>query len=167
MAVLDDLREQWKDDPDYHLEEVLLELTEQIGYRMTEMKISKAELARRTGKKPAQISAILSGQRNITLKTIVQMAMALDLRLSCKLSDAAEHVELASLSESLHQATARQKKSLSVYTSALPVSTNTHFDFVGLADIKHDPFPVDQIVIFADVLSVPSSSTGPRLKKAS
>ncbi len=92
-ATYDDLLEELKDDPEFILEGLLVEITEQLCHRMTELKVSRAELARRTGKKPTYISSILNHtKKNPTLQTLVEMAAALDMRLSCRFYDAERFV---------------------------------------------------------------------------
>lgn len=91
MATHDALLAQWENDPEFILEGVIVEITEQICGRMNESKISRAELARLTGKTPTDISAVLSGtQENLTLLTVVELATALGLRLSCRFHRASE-----------------------------------------------------------------------------
>lgn len=146
MAVLDKMRDRWKDDPDFHLEQVLLELSEQVGYRMAELDVSQADLATMLGKKPSQISKFLSGE-NVTLKTVVQFAMALDLRLNVKLTDKEEYVELAALIESLSQCKARQKKKMSLYTANAPGAAKTSFGNFEAPDETKVTFYVEKLGI--------------------
>lgn len=71
--------EQNRDNLWFKLEELLYDLTEHIYERMVEKNMTQRELARRLGVSDAYISKILKGHPNITLKTLVKLAIALDL----------------------------------------------------------------------------------------
>ena len=47
---------------------------------MDDLDVSRADLARRIGKSQAWVSKALSGQQNVTLDTMAQMAWALGVR---------------------------------------------------------------------------------------
>lgn len=68
---------EWEVDPDFILEGVLLAVNERICELMQEKEISRAELARRLGKSRAYVTRLLNGQPNVTLKTLIQIAVAL------------------------------------------------------------------------------------------
>lgn len=75
-------------------EEVLLEATEELYSALLEAEISKSELADKLGKKPAFISKLFRGSHNMTLKTLAEVAYALDKRVKLQLvshSDAKWH----------------------------------------------------------------------------
>jgi transcriptional regulator with XRE-family HTH domain len=63
-------------------EELILQTNETIHATMKRRKITKAELAKRMGKTPAYVTQILAENRNLTLRTIADIALALDLRPS-------------------------------------------------------------------------------------
>ena len=58
-----------------------LDISASVYRRMDELGINKTELARRLGVANSQVSRILSGERNMTLRTIAALEMALDFRL--------------------------------------------------------------------------------------
>ncbi len=73
------LRES-RNSSDYILEGVILDVTEQIVAVMQEQEISRSELAERMGVSRAYITKLLRGEGNTTLRTLVRVALALDLR---------------------------------------------------------------------------------------
>jgi transcriptional regulator with XRE-family HTH domain len=58
-------------------EELILEVTEALVAAMAQQKLTKAQLASRLGKSPAFVTQILNGGRNLTLRTIAEVADAL------------------------------------------------------------------------------------------
>jgi transcriptional regulator with XRE-family HTH domain len=68
-------------DPDYEFDGVAIELGEQIVARMEERGMTQADLARAMGVSRARVSQILRGNDNLTLKSIVAVAIALDSRV--------------------------------------------------------------------------------------
>lgn len=71
--------------PAYILEGLLLEVTERICEEMEEQDISRSELAERLGVSRQYITNFLNTPSNTTLKTIVEMASALDLEVDVTL----------------------------------------------------------------------------------
>lgn len=61
-------------------ETVITEVTEEIWRRMEECGVSKAELARKLGASKGFVSQVLSGSRNMTLRTLADICF----RLECK-----------------------------------------------------------------------------------
>lgn len=59
-----------------------MDLCEATFTRMKELGISKSELARKMGKKPSQLTRMLSGDANVTLQTMAELDAALDLGIS-------------------------------------------------------------------------------------
>ena len=62
-----------------------LEIGEQIVERMEELELTQADLARKMGVSRARISQILRGDDNLTLKSIVAVAIGLDCRVGMRL----------------------------------------------------------------------------------
>ena len=54
------------------------DLSDRIDEQMKTQGISRRELARRTGKRPSEITRWLSGQHNFTLATIAKLSVALN-----------------------------------------------------------------------------------------
>lgn len=71
-----------RDDPDYILEGLLLDLNEQIVSAMERAGLSRSELARKLGRSRAYVTQLLNGKPNLTLKTLVAIACALGGELS-------------------------------------------------------------------------------------
>ena len=61
------------------------EVTTAITWRMEQLGVNKAELARAMGVSPGRVSQILSGDGNLTLHTLAAVCVALDARLEAKL----------------------------------------------------------------------------------
>src|SRR5262245_55077609 len=73
------------DDENYELlleqERLLLEATELVEQLMAERKINRSELAERLGKSKPHVTQLLSGDRNLTLRTLAELAHALGERV--------------------------------------------------------------------------------------
>ena len=67
-------------------ERLILDVTEQLAGALKNSRVTQAELARRMGRTPGFVSQLLGGGRNLTLRTIADIAAALSLRPSFKLS---------------------------------------------------------------------------------
>jgi transcriptional regulator with XRE-family HTH domain len=75
-----------EDDTDFRLEEVILDLTEQISVRIKEKGMTRAKLAGLLGVTPAAVTKLLNGNPNFTLKTLLKVADALDLKFNASFS---------------------------------------------------------------------------------
>lgn len=67
-------------------ERLILDVTEQLAGALENSGVTRAELARRMGRTPGFVSQVLGGGRNLTLRTIADIAAALSLRPAFKLS---------------------------------------------------------------------------------
>ena len=67
-------------------ERLILNVTEQLAGALENSGVTRAELARRMGRTPGFVSQLLGGGRNLTLRTIADIAAALSLRPSFELS---------------------------------------------------------------------------------
>ena len=67
-------------------ERLILDVTELLAGALEDDGVPRAELARRLGRTPGFVSQLLGGGRNLTLRTIADIAAALSLRPSFKLS---------------------------------------------------------------------------------
>ena len=67
-------------------EELILRATEAVSVVMREEGVSKAQLARRMGRTKGFITQLLSGGRNLTLRTLADIADALEARVAIKVS---------------------------------------------------------------------------------
>lgn len=61
-------------------EELILNVTEGLTEALRDAGVTRAELARRLGRTPGFVSQLLGGGRNLTLRTISDIALALSLR---------------------------------------------------------------------------------------
>jgi transcriptional regulator with XRE-family HTH domain len=70
------------EDPEYRrlfsIEALVTEASEMIAKLMSEQKVSKADLARRLNKSRAWVTQLLSGNANMTLRTLAEVVYALD-----------------------------------------------------------------------------------------
>ena len=62
--------DQFKDDFDYRLESLILDITEEIAKGMDAKKINKSELANLLNISPPAVTKIMNGNSNFTLKTL-------------------------------------------------------------------------------------------------
>jgi transcriptional regulator with XRE-family HTH domain len=69
---------QFKDDVDFITEEKLIALNEKIVEKMSAKNITRAELAKRLGVSKPMVTKLLNGNANMTIKTMVSVANALD-----------------------------------------------------------------------------------------
>ena len=79
-------------------EELILEVTEAVSAVMEKEHISKAQLAKRLGKTKGFISQLLSGGRNLTLRTLAGLVDALGYRVVIRVSK--DHDGMSVISES-------------------------------------------------------------------
>lgn len=78
---MDKRLKELQDDVGFLLEEAILEVTEAICKEMEKQKVSRADLAKRLNKSRAFITRMLNGQPNLTIKTMVEVANALDSKI--------------------------------------------------------------------------------------
>ena len=67
-------------------EELILDVTERLTEALSKTGVTRSELARRLGRTPGFVSQVFSGGRNLTLRTISDIAGALSLRPSLGLT---------------------------------------------------------------------------------
>lgn len=66
----------------YAIEGLLADASQMISDLLVERSLKKADLARMLGKTPAFVSQLLSGNSNMTLRTLAEAAYALDAKIS-------------------------------------------------------------------------------------
>lgn len=76
--------DEWEDDAESEFYGVLLDVTEGIVKRMIEQNVRRSELAERLGTSRAYVTKLLDGQENMTLKTLVRVANALEMKVDTK-----------------------------------------------------------------------------------
>lgn len=77
----EELFTQAENHTEYWVEGAILEFTEEILQKLKTSGVSRAELAERLGNSRPQISRLLSGQNNFTLRTMVEVSRALNCEL--------------------------------------------------------------------------------------
>jgi transcriptional regulator with XRE-family HTH domain len=70
-----------EDDPGFLTEQLLLDVTEQLYVRMEEAGLRSSDLAERLGVSRAYITQLFNGRPNMTMRTLVGVAHALDQRV--------------------------------------------------------------------------------------
>jgi len=70
-----------KNDPDYLVAELSLEISERAYMRMEELGLTQAELATRMGLSQPYVAKLLSVGSNMTLMTLVKLAQALEMKV--------------------------------------------------------------------------------------
>lgn len=82
-------------------EELILEVTEAVSAVMQEEGVSKTQLAKRMGKTKGFISQLLSGGRNLTLRTLAGLVDALGYRVIITVSKDRDGMSVISQSPDL------------------------------------------------------------------
>jgi transcriptional regulator with XRE-family HTH domain len=80
-------------------EEFILDVTEALCQRMNETGVTRTELARRMGRTKGYITQLLGGGRNLTLRTISDVAKALECTPAFALGDAEEEEKTSDSSQ--------------------------------------------------------------------
>jgi transcriptional regulator with XRE-family HTH domain len=75
-----------QDPPDDEAAGLAQEIVDEITWYMREQKVSRADLAGAMGVSPGRVSQILSGEENLTLRTLGSVVNALGARLEVTLS---------------------------------------------------------------------------------
>lgn len=78
-------RQTMKHRVDRELLRLITEITNEINWQLGECKLTRADLAERVGVSPGRISQVLSGDENLTLRTLASLATALDARFEVQL----------------------------------------------------------------------------------
>jgi len=85
-ATFSDLFREAEETVEYLTETAILEFTEDMVKAMEEQDVSRSELARRMGSSPAHVTQILRGTTNFTLKSMVKIGLALEMKVEVRLS---------------------------------------------------------------------------------
>jgi transcriptional regulator with XRE-family HTH domain len=78
FTSFEELFEQAEQRLDYHVEGAKNDFTEKLVNRMKAIGMNRTELAEKLGKEKPQITRLLCGKNNFTIKTMVKIASALD-----------------------------------------------------------------------------------------
>lgn len=76
----------------YEEERLILWTTEEIAGAMVDQGISRADIAERIGTSRANVTQLLSGSRNMTLRSLARLAHACGMRAVIQLEDMADSV---------------------------------------------------------------------------
>lgn len=88
MTTLDRIRRELEEagqDPDVAFEELILDVNEQIVARMRAEGLRRTDVAARLGVSRAFVTRLLDGPGNVTLRTLVRVANALDVDIDLRL----------------------------------------------------------------------------------
>jgi transcriptional regulator with XRE-family HTH domain len=72
-------------------EELLLDVTEKLSEALIESGLNRSQLAERLGKTKALVTQLLGGGRNLTLRTVADVAGALGYKVELKLTTPCVH----------------------------------------------------------------------------
>ena len=71
--------------PSYWVERAILQITGQLWEVMTQRNMTQTALAQKVDKKPTYVNRVLNGNHNVTLKTLVTLAHALEMEVKIDL----------------------------------------------------------------------------------
>ncbi len=98
----------------YEIERLLIGINEEIVAQMEAKGITRTELARRLGVDKSYVTRMLNGMPNMTLKTLVSVASALDCRVSMpsfsKLTAGSDHIKVPAASNRPRSRKSRQSR---------------------------------------------------------
>jgi transcriptional regulator with XRE-family HTH domain len=97
----------------------MVEVTEALGDALRSARVSKTELAERLGRSKSFVSQVLGGGRNLTLRTLADVADALGCRVRVLLAP-----RKASGRVIQHEAWRKPQHQLTVHVPELPVEAN-------------------------------------------
>lgn len=124
-----------EDSPDLEAERLILDATEMLIALMEREGVSRTDLADRIGKSKGHVSQLLNGGRNMTLRTLAEVAFALDSRVS---------IASGSLAESSPEAGDRQRgarvydfKKYLLLTSSSPMKLSGYDPFLSMMQRRY------------------------------
>lgn len=77
--------------PEYWVEGAILEFTDEVLRAIRDAGLSRSDFAEKLGQSRPQVSRLLSGRNNFTLRTMVEVSRALDCRLRLHLQPDGMH----------------------------------------------------------------------------
>lgn len=78
---------QYEGDPEFEFDLLAIDIGERMVERMEQLSMTRTELAGKIGVSKARISQILSGNDNLTLKSLVAVANGLESRIELRLKN--------------------------------------------------------------------------------
>jgi transcriptional regulator with XRE-family HTH domain len=94
MALRRDTRRTARDEREDESMDLCRAVTDEVTWYMREHKVPRAELAQAMGVSPGRVSQILSGDENLTLRTLASVVSALGARVEVVLRPLDEPEEL-------------------------------------------------------------------------
>jgi len=88
-----DLFKKAEQSPNYQLEHVRMAFVGEVTRMMDAQQVSRAELARRLDVSRAYITKLLNGNANITIDTMVRVAMALGAKVNLAMTEKDRRVQ--------------------------------------------------------------------------
>ena len=85
--MIDNWIRQYEGDPEFEFDLLAIDIGERIVERMEQKSMTRTELAGKIGVSKARISQILSGNDNLTLKSLVAVANGLESRIELRLKN--------------------------------------------------------------------------------
>ncbi len=85
MTDLRDWIDSLHDDPEYQFDRLNIRIGEEIVARMEALQLNRTALAEQMGVSKARVTQILAGDDNLTMKTLVNVALALEADVSITL----------------------------------------------------------------------------------
>lgn len=131
-----------KEDFDFRLEKLILDVTEKISERMIQKKYSRVKLAQKLGISAPAVTKIFDGNSNFTLRRLLSLADALDVDLTVDFKPkwvAEEDSFISSLDNVCLSASANQFSDSEGYQ----ISSATE-SFTNLSGARNDSDDLDQ-----------------------
>ena len=85
--MIDSWIQQYEGDPDFEFDLLAIDIGERLVERMEKLSMNRTELAAKIGVSKARISQILGGHDNLTLKSLVAVAIGLESRIDLRLKN--------------------------------------------------------------------------------
>ena len=85
--MIENWARQYEGDPEFEFDLLAIDVGERIVERMEDLGMTRTELAAAVGVSKARISQILGGHDNLTLKSLVAVAIGLGSRIEVRLTD--------------------------------------------------------------------------------
>lgn len=76
---------EFQDDPEYQFDRLNIRVGEEIVARMEALRLNRTALAKRMGVSKARVTQVLAGDDNLTMQTLVNVALALEADVSITL----------------------------------------------------------------------------------
>lgn len=86
MNEVEQWLEEYAEDPDYQFELTSIAIGEEIVQRLLALNMTRSDLARKLGVSRPRVTQILAGDENLTVRTLVAVAVALGSQLTVSLT---------------------------------------------------------------------------------